>query len=130
MSYQGDPELGRASMGRGVVNARNPFYDDWYARLFEGFPLGGCKYFLTGFNLSSGKKPGLGVLLFLDQQELLISSHDHPYVKECRHWAMFRHVLPSRLPRVAQRAAKGKESSFAGPFNPLARGIPGEKHFS
>jgi hypothetical protein len=43
VSYQGDAELGRASLGWGVVNARNPFYDDWYARFFEGFPLGGCK---------------------------------------------------------------------------------------
>ncbi len=32
------------------------------------------------------------------------------------------------IPRVAQRAAKGKEIGFTGPFNPLAWRLSGEKH--
>jgi hypothetical protein len=42
----------------------------------------------------------------------------------------FTAILFPRLlfPRVAQRAAKGKEIGFTGPFNPLAWRLSGEKH--
>ena len=33
-----------------------------------------------------------------------------------------------KVPRVAQRAAKGKEIGFAGTFTPLAWRLSGEKH--